>query len=49
MRCDVNLSIRPVGQKEFGMRTEHKNVNSFGAVSRVINSEYKRQLKVIKA
>jgi len=29
MRCDVNLSIRPVGQKEFGTRTEHKNVNSF--------------------
>jgi len=49
MRCDVNLSIRPVGQEEFGMRTEHKNVNSFGAVSRVIASEYKRQLKVIKA
>ena len=49
MRCDVNLSIRPVGQEEFGMRTEHKNVNSFWAVSRVINAEYKRQLKVIKA
>ncbi len=48
MRCDVNLSIRPVGQEEFGIRTEHKNVNSFGAVSRVIKSEYKRQLKIIK-
>ncbi|MDQ7009569.1 MAG: Asp-tRNA(Asn)/Glu-tRNA(Gln) amidotransferase subunit GatB [Candidatus Gracilibacteria bacterium] len=49
MRCDVNLSIKPVGQEEFGIRTEHKNVNSFGAVSRVIASEYKRQLKIIKA
>jgi aspartyl-tRNA(Asn)/glutamyl-tRNA(Gln) amidotransferase subunit B len=49
MRCDVNLSIRPVWQEEFGIRTEHKNVNSFWAVSRVIASEYKRQLKVIKA
>ncbi len=49
MRCDVNLSIRPIGQEEFGIRTEHKNVNSFGAVSRVIKSEYKRQLKVINA
>jgi aspartyl-tRNA(Asn)/glutamyl-tRNA(Gln) amidotransferase subunit B len=29
MRCDVNLSIRPIGQEEFGIRTEHKNVNSF--------------------
>ena len=49
MRCDVNLSIRPVWQEEFGIRTEHKNVNSFWAVSRVIASEYKRQLKIIKA
>ncbi|MCD5380402.1 Asp-tRNA(Asn)/Glu-tRNA(Gln) amidotransferase subunit GatB, partial [Candidatus Gracilibacteria bacterium] len=49
MRCDVNLSIRPEGQEEFGMRTEHKNVNSFGAVTRVIKSEYKRQLKIIEA
>ena len=48
MRCDVNLSIRPVWQEEFGMRTEHKNVNSFWAVSRVIKSEYKRQLKIIQ-
>ena len=49
MRCDVNLSIRPVWQEEFWIRTEHKNVNSFWAVSRVIKSEYKRQLKVIES
>ncbi len=49
MRCDVNLSIRPTWQEEFGTRTEHKNVNSFGAVSRVINAEYKRQLKIIQS
>lgn len=49
MRCDVNLSIRPVGQEEFGIRTEHKNVNSFNAIWRLIDHEYKRQLKIVEA
>lgn len=49
MRCDVNLSIRPEGQKEFGIRTEHKNVNSFNAIGRLIDHEYKRQLKIIES
>lgn len=34
VRADVNVSVRPRGQKEFGTRTEMKNVNSFGAVYR---------------
>ena len=32
VRADVNVSVRPRGQKDFGTRTEMKNVNSFGAV-----------------
>jgi len=43
LRCDVNVSIRPVGQKEFGTRTEMKNVNSFRAAFRAIEYEVKRQ------
>lgn len=49
MRCDVNLSIRPEGSSDFGTRTEHKNVNSFNAIGRLIDHEYARQLKIIKA
>ena len=36
LRADVNLSVRPVGQKEFGTRTEMKNINSFKAIARAI-------------
>jgi len=43
LRADVNLSIRPVGQKEFGTRTEMKNLNSFKAIIRAIEGEFKRQ------
>ena len=49
MRCDVNLSIRPEGTTEFMNRTEHKNVNSFTAIGRLIDFEYKRQLKVVQS
>lgn len=49
MRCDVNLSIRPEGSIEFMNRTEHKNVNSFSAIGRCIESEYKRQLKIVES
>ncbi len=44
LRCDVNVSIRPVGQKEYGIRTEMKNVNSFSAAFRAIEYEVKRQI-----
>ena len=43
LRCDVNLSLRPVGQKEFGTRCEMKNVNSFRAAVRAMEYEQKRQ------
>ena len=49
MRCDVNLSIRPEWQSEFWTRTETKNVNSFSAIWRVIDHEYKRQLNILKS
>ena len=48
MRADVNLSVRPVGQKEFGMRTEMKNINSFKAIARAIAGEYRRQVELIE-
>ncbi|MBR7104613.1 MAG: Asp-tRNA(Asn)/Glu-tRNA(Gln) amidotransferase subunit GatB [Lentisphaeria bacterium] len=43
MRCDVNISLRPVGQQEFGTKIELKNLNSFRAVHRAIDYEIWRQ------
>ncbi len=48
MRADVNLSVREVGQKEFGTRTEMKNLNSFKAISRAIHGERIRQIELIE-
>ncbi len=48
MRCDCNVSVRPKGQKEFGTRTEIKNVNSFRFVERAINSEIQRQIEILE-
>ena len=48
LRADVNLSVRPVGQKEFGTRTEMKNINSFKAIVRAIAGEYRRQVELIE-
>ncbi|MDI6402445.1 Asp-tRNA(Asn)/Glu-tRNA(Gln) amidotransferase subunit GatB [Balneolaceae bacterium ANBcel3] len=47
LRCDANVSIRPVGQKEFGTRTEIKNLNSFRNVERAIAYEVERQKEVL--
>ena len=49
LRCDVNLSIRPEGQAQFGTRTEMKNLNSFRSVIRAIESETKRQQELIES
>ncbi len=46
-RCDANVSVRPKGQKEFGTRTELKNMNSFRHVERALEYEIKRQIAVI--
>lgn len=48
MRCDANVSIRPVGQTEFGTRTEIKNINSFKFVEKAINHEVQRQKDVLE-
>ncbi|WP_312641888.1 Asp-tRNA(Asn)/Glu-tRNA(Gln) amidotransferase subunit GatB [Hydrogenoanaerobacterium sp.] len=48
IRCDVNVSVRPVGQKEFGTRVEMKNVNSFSGAVRAIEYEAKRQIEVLE-
>ncbi len=49
MRCDVNISIRPRGQKEFGTKVEVKNLNSFRAAHRAINYEIKRQIVALES
>ncbi len=48
LRADINLSIRPVGTTELGVRTEMKNMNSFKAISRAIESETKRQIELLE-
>ncbi|MGD0279549.1 MAG: Asp-tRNA(Asn)/Glu-tRNA(Gln) amidotransferase subunit GatB [Smithella sp.] len=47
-RCDANVSIRPKGQKEFGTRTELKNMNSFRNVQRALEYEIKRQQYLVE-
>jgi aspartyl-tRNA(Asn)/glutamyl-tRNA(Gln) amidotransferase subunit B len=47
MRCEVNISIKPEGQKKFGTKVEIKNLNSFRAVERSIEYEIKRQTEVL--
>ena len=49
MRADVNLSVREVGAKEFGTRTEMKNLNSFKAITRAIEGERERQIDLLEA
>lgn len=49
MRCDANVSVRPVGQAAFGERTEIKNINSFKFVEQAIESEIERQIDVLEA
>jgi aspartyl-tRNA(Asn)/glutamyl-tRNA(Gln) amidotransferase subunit B len=48
MRCDVNISVRPVGQDAFGTKVEIKNMNSFSAIARAIDYEIERQIKAIE-
>jgi len=46
-RCDANISLRPVGRKEFGTRTELKNMNSFRNVQRALEFEVRRQRDIL--
>lgn len=43
MRCDANISLRPVGQEEFNTKVEIKNINSFKEVQKALEKEQKRQ------
>ena len=49
LRCDVNVSLRPVGQEEYGVKVEMKNINSFKAIERAIRYEIKRQTEILNA
>ncbi len=49
LRADVNLSLRPVGSEKFGTRTETKNLNSFRAISRLIEFEIERQKEILES
>jgi len=49
MRCDVNVSVRPVGQKEYGTKIELKNLNSISGVRRALAFEIERQIAFVKA
>jgi aspartyl-tRNA(Asn)/glutamyl-tRNA(Gln) amidotransferase subunit B len=47
-RCDINVSVRPKGQKEFGTRCEIKNLNSFRFIEEAVNIEVRRQIELIE-
>ncbi len=49
LRCDVNISVRPVGSEVFGTKVEIKNMNSFNAIQRAIEYEIDRQIEAIAA
>jgi aspartyl-tRNA(Asn)/glutamyl-tRNA(Gln) amidotransferase subunit B len=49
LRCDANVSLRPVGQTEFGTKVEVKNMNSFRAIHRAIEYEIERQTEVLES
>ncbi len=49
LRCDVNLSLRPVGATAYGTKAEIKNMNSFNSVARAIESEIARQAGIIRS
>jgi len=49
LRCDANVSVRPVGSTELGTKTEIKNMNSFRSVHRAIESEIERQVTLLES
>ena len=49
LRCDANISIRPAGDTELGVKVEIKNINSFRYLQRAIDYEYDRQVGVVRA
>ncbi|MCS7152383.1 MAG: Asp-tRNA(Asn)/Glu-tRNA(Gln) amidotransferase subunit GatB [Bacteroidia bacterium] len=49
LRCDANISVRPLSQKEFGTRVEIKNLNSISALGKALEYEYRRQVSLLEA
>jgi aspartyl-tRNA(Asn)/glutamyl-tRNA(Gln) amidotransferase subunit B len=49
LRCDANVSVRPRGQKEFGTKTEIKNVNSFRFIREALEYEIDRQIDIVES
>lgn len=49
MRCDVNVSIRPVGTEKFGTKIELKNLNTISGVRRALAYEIERQIEIVRA
>ncbi len=49
LRCDVNISVRPVGQEKFGVKVEIKNMNSFSAIQKAIEFEIERQIQALES
>src|SRR5271154_2518321 len=49
LRCDANISVRPRGQKEFGTKTEVKNVNSFRFVKQALQYEIERHVEILES
>ncbi len=49
MRADINLSVRPAGSSELGVRSEIKNMNSFKAIARAIEAESKRHIELLES
>ena len=48
LRCDANISVRPRGQQELGVKTEIKNMNSFRSVERALSYEAQRQIELLR-
>ena len=48
MRCDVNISVRPVDSEKFGTRTEIKNMNSITFITKAMEYEFERQVDLIE-
>jgi aspartyl-tRNA(Asn)/glutamyl-tRNA(Gln) amidotransferase subunit B len=49
LRCDANISVRPVGEKKLGTKTELKNMNSFRNVERALEFEINRQIQILQS
>jgi len=48
LRCDANISLRPLGSQEFGVKTEVKNMNSFKAIEKALRAEERRHMEILE-